>query len=108
MTTSATEGSSDQGLAPIGPVAQETLDDLRERLRRTKFPDAETSGAAGRGLAWPRGPPLAYVRDLVRYWAEAYDWRRLERELDAHGQARRTVDGLGLHYLHVRSDRADA
>jgi pimeloyl-ACP methyl ester carboxylesterase len=86
----------------IEPVAPAQLDDLRERLRRARFPDAETSGD------WSQGPPLAYVEELVRYWAESYDWRRLERELEAHGQALRTVDGLGVHYLHVRSDRADA
>jgi hypothetical protein len=97
-----------QNFAPIEPVAQEKLDDLRERLQRTKFPDAETCGAAGSRLDWSQGPPLAYVADVVRYWAESYDWRRLERELGAHGQARRTVDGLDIHYLHVRPGRADA
>jgi epoxide hydrolase len=92
----------------IEPVPQAELDDLRERLQRTRFPDAETSGTAGSGLDWSQGPPLAYVKDLVGYWAESYDWRRLERQLAAHGQALLTVDGLDIHYLHVRSDREDA
>src|SRR6187551_2187714 len=83
-----------RGATRIEPVPQKALDDLRERLQRTRFPEAETSGAAGSDLDWSQGPPLAYVEDLVGYWAESYDWRRLERELDAHGQARRTIDGL--------------
>ena len=99
---------TNQNPTPVAPVTQEKLDDLRDRLHRTRFPDAETSGAAGAGLDWSQGPPLAYVADLVRYWADSYDWRRLEQALDARGQARRTVDGLDIHYLHVRSDRADA
>ncbi len=80
-------------------------------------------GCAGRGSGggdhgrhrWSDGPAgtglratLAYVAELVDHWAESYDWRRLEQDLDAHGQALRIVDGLGLQYLHVRSERADA
>jgi pimeloyl-ACP methyl ester carboxylesterase len=92
----------------IEPVSPEQLDDLRERLQRTRFPDAETCRTEGSDLDWSQGPPLSYVQDLVRYWSQAYDWRRLERELNAHGQALQTVGGVDIHYLHVRSEREDA
>ncbi|GAA3579578.1 alpha/beta fold hydrolase [Microlunatus spumicola] len=89
-------------------VPEAALDDLRERLRRTRWPEAETVARADGTPDWSQGPPLAYVRDLVDHWATAYDWRRVEAALNAHGQALTQVDGLDLHLLHVRSPRADA
>ena len=85
-------------------VPEEALADLRERLRRTRWPEAQTTGADD----WSQGPPLAYVRELADHWATAYDWRRVEAALDAHGQALTEVDGLDLHLLHRRSPRPDA
>jgi pimeloyl-ACP methyl ester carboxylesterase len=84
------------------------LDDLRERLRRTRLPEAETVTMPSGGMDWSQGPPREYVADLVRYWAEDYDWRRLERELDAHPQGLTEIDGLDIHFLHVPSPRPDA
>jgi len=88
------------------------LDDLRERLRRTRLPETETvtrpSGGLGLSHDWSQGPPRSYVADLMRYWIEDYDWRRLERELDAHPQALTQIDGLDIHFLHVPSPRPDA
>jgi len=89
-------------------VPQEALDDLRARLRQTRWPEPETVARADGTPDWSQGPPLAYVRELVEHWATAYDWRRVEAALDAHGQALTEVDGLDLHLLHVRSPRADA
>ncbi|MGI3783824.1 MAG: epoxide hydrolase family protein [Janthinobacterium lividum] len=89
-------------------VPQDDLDDLRARLRRTRWPEAETVARSDGALDWSQGPPLAYVRDLVEHWATAYDWRRVEDALHAHGQALTEVDGLDLHLLHVRSPRPDA
>jgi pimeloyl-ACP methyl ester carboxylesterase len=89
-------------------VPEEALEDLRERLRRTRWPEAETVARADGALDWSQGPPLAYVRALVDHWATAYDWRRVETALNAHGQALTEVDGLDLHLLHVRSSRSDA
>jgi epoxide hydrolase len=87
-------------------VPEEALDDLRDRLRRTRWPERETvSTDAGR--SWRQGPPLAYVRELVESWL-AYDWRRVESALNAHGQATTTIDGEQIHLLHVRSPRPDA
>ncbi len=78
-------------------VNQAELDDLRERLARTRWPDAETVDD------WSQGIPLAYVRDLCDYWRDDYDWRATEARLNAIPQFRTDVDGLGIHFLHVRS-----
>jgi pimeloyl-ACP methyl ester carboxylesterase len=75
--------------------------DLRERLRRTRWPEAETVDD------WSQGVPLAYVRELCRDWGEEYDFG-FARRLNAFPQFRATVDGVGLHFLHVRSPVADA
>ena len=73
------------------------LADLRERLARTRWPERETVGD------WSQGVPLAYVRDLCAYWAERYDWRATEARLNALPQFRTEIDGLGIHFVHVRS-----
>jgi pimeloyl-ACP methyl ester carboxylesterase len=77
------------------PEAQ--LDDLRDRLARTRWPERETVDD------WSQGIPLAYVQELCAYWREGYDWRRAERRLNAIAQARTELDGLGIHLLHARS-----
>jgi len=78
------------------------LDDLRDRLRRTRWPGAETVDD------WSQGIPLAYVQELCRYWAGEYDWRASENRLNAFPQFRVQIDGLGVHFLHVRSPHPDA
>jgi pimeloyl-ACP methyl ester carboxylesterase len=83
-------------------VDQAQLDDLRERLRRTRWPRAETVED------WSQGVPLSYVQDLCEYWAEGYDWRKCERRLNAAPQFRTTIDGLDVHFLHARSPHPDA
>ena len=88
-------------------VPEEVLDDLRDRLRRTRWPAPETVARPEDSLDWSQGPPLAYVRELVEGWRK-YDWRRVESELNAHGQALTEIDGLSIHFLHARSARADA
>jgi pimeloyl-ACP methyl ester carboxylesterase len=89
-------------------VPERDLDDLRDRLRQARLPETETVTAAGSAADWSQGPPRSYVVDLVRYWIEDYDWRRVERELNARGQAVTELDGLDVHFLHVRSPRPDA
>lgn len=89
-------------------VPDEALVDLRDRLRRTRLPERETVSGSGGPPEWSQGPPRSYVVHLLDRWAHGYDWRRLEAELNTHGQARCEVDGLDLHLLHVRSPRADA
>jgi pimeloyl-ACP methyl ester carboxylesterase len=83
-------------------VPESELADLRERLRRTRWPEAATADG------WAQGVPLDYLQDLCAYWADGYDWRRLEARLNALGQFRTTIDGLGIHFLHVRSPHPGA
>jgi epoxide hydrolase len=78
-------------------IAEAQLRDLRERLERTRWPDAETVED------WSQGVPLAYMQELIAYWAEGYDWRATEARLNAVPQFRTELDGLGIHFLHVRS-----
>jgi epoxide hydrolase len=78
------------------------LSDLRDRLRRTRWPEAETVDD------WSQGVPLGYVQALCRYWADGYDWRATEARLNALPQFRTTIDGLGIHFIHARSPHPDA
>ncbi|MEU4547175.1 epoxide hydrolase family protein [Nonomuraea dietziae] len=83
-------------------VPEPVLGDLRERLTRTRWPEEETVDD------WSQGVPLGYLRELCRYWAEDYDWRATERRLNALPQFRTSIDGFGIHFLHVRSSHDDA
>jgi pimeloyl-ACP methyl ester carboxylesterase len=83
-------------------LPQPEIDDLRERLRRTRWPEAETVDD------WSQGVPLAYLRELCAYWAEGYDWRAAEARLNSFPQFRTEIDGLGIHFLHVRSPHPQA
>ncbi|MEV5157101.1 epoxide hydrolase family protein [Streptomyces sp. NPDC053728] len=85
------------------------LDDLRARLAVARLPEAETAHPAASGSRrWEQGVPLADLVGLVEYWRTDYDWRSFEARLNRIGQFRTTVDGLGVHFLHRRSPRADA
>ena len=88
-------------------VADADLEDLRARLRRTRWPERETVGD-GVTLDWSQGIPLAFMRDLCRYWADDYDWRATETRLNALPQFRANVDGLGIQLVHARSPEPDA
>lgn len=78
------------------------LGDLKRRLAATRWPERETVDD------WSQGAPLETVRALCAYWARDYDWRRCEARLNSLGQHRTEIDGLGLHFLHVRSPEPDA
>jgi pimeloyl-ACP methyl ester carboxylesterase len=82
-------------------VAEEVLDDLRERIRRTRWPDELP------GVGWDHGTELAYLRDLLCYWAEAFDWRARERELNRLSHFRAQLGGLGIHFVHERGVGSD-
>jgi epoxide hydrolase len=82
-------------------VTEADIDDLRERLRRTRWPEAEPVED------WSQGMPLAYAQELCRSWAEDYDFGFAKR-LNVFPQYRDTVDGLGIHFLHVRSPHPGA
>lgn len=83
-------------------VPEAALDDLRERLGRTRWPEAQTVDD------WSQGIPLNYVQDVCSYWADGYDWRRLEAKLNAFGQGMTTIDGLDIHYVHAPSPEPNA
>jgi pimeloyl-ACP methyl ester carboxylesterase len=83
-------------------VADGDLDDLRERLRRTRWPEAATA------TGWTQGVPLDYARELCVYWADGYDWRATEARLNRLPQFRTEIDGLAVHFVHVRSRHPDA
>jgi pimeloyl-ACP methyl ester carboxylesterase len=83
-------------------VAETELEDLRARLRGARWPERETVAD------WSQGVPLDYLRELCRYWADAYDWRATEARLNALPQFRATIDGLGIHFLHLRSPHPGA
>lgn len=85
------------------------LDDLRARLAAARLPEAETVHRAPPGpRRWEQGVPLADLVDVVDYWRTGYNWRSFEERLNRIGQFRTTIDGLGIHFLHRRSARADA
>ena len=83
-------------------VADGVLSDLRERLRRARFP--EQIADAG----WDYGTERDYLKQLVAYWAEGYDWRSREARINELDQFRTEIDGADLHFLHVRSPVEEA
>ena len=76
-------------------VADSAIDDLRERLARTRFPDQAP------GEPWAYGADLAYLKELVDYWQSGFDWRAQEERLNAFAQFKVALHGIDLHYLHV-------
>src|SRR5215217_1835069 len=68
-------------------IPQADLDDLRERLHRTRWPDELA------GVGWTRGVPLGYLKELAAYWADGYDWRKQEARLNEHPQFTTTSTG---------------
>jgi pimeloyl-ACP methyl ester carboxylesterase len=83
-------------------LTSDVVDDLRTRLRRTRWPGPATTPG------WEQGTPLAYARELCGYWSDGYDWPAAEQRLNRHPQFRTTIDGLGIHFLHVRSPHPEA
>ncbi len=78
-------------------VPQPVLDDLRERLRRTRWP------AEMPGIGWEQGADLDFLRAAVSHWLDGYDWRAAERELNRFRHFRATVGGLRIHFIHERT-----
>ena len=77
-------------------IAQGMLDDLHERLARTRWPD-EVEGAE-----WDYGTNLAYLKTLVDYWQHHFDWRAQEAKLNHFAQFRAQIEGFGVHFIHER------
>jgi pimeloyl-ACP methyl ester carboxylesterase len=83
-------------------VAEEQLVDLRRRIAATRWPDRETVTDQSQGV------PLAKLQELVRYWGTEYDWRKAEAKLNALPQFVTPIDGLDIHFIHVRSRHPNA
>ena len=83
-------------------VPQAALDDLKQRLAKTRWPEKETVGD------WSQGVPLEKMKALATYWRSNYEMRRLEQRLNAFPQFRTRIDGLGIHFLHLRSKHPNA
>jgi epoxide hydrolase len=83
-------------------IPQSALDDLAARLDRVRWPEKETVDD------WSQGVPLAEARRLFEHWRTAYDWRRCEAQLNSRDNFIAEIDGLDIHFIHVRSPHADA
>jgi pimeloyl-ACP methyl ester carboxylesterase len=83
-------------------ISDDDLADLRERLRRTRFPEAETPAD------WSQGLPLAYAEELRDYWLNDYDWRAREAYFNGFPQFTTEIDGLPIHFIHCQSPHAGA
>src|SRR3712207_6152664 len=77
-------------------VSEEILNDLRQRLARTRWPD-EVAGAH-----WNYGVPLTYMQELIHYWYMHFDWRAQERRINSFAHYRAAIDGFGVHFLYER------
>ena len=78
-------------------IEAEVLSDLRDRIRRTRWPDQAL------GAAWEQGTDLQYLKHLLAYWADEFDWRAQERELNAVSHFRAGLDGIHIHFVHERA-----
>ena len=83
-------------------IHDSVLEDLRQRLHNTRWPDREVVGD------WTQGIPLSYVQEVARYWADEYDWRAREALLNRFDQFTTEIDGLEIHCIHQRSPHPDA
>src|SRR5215467_2526829 len=83
-------------------IPQADVDDLHQRLARTRWPQQLD------GVGSTRGIPLDRLRELAEHWRTGYDWRAHEAALNEFPQFTTTIDGQRIHFLHVRSERSDA
>src|SRR5215216_2492722 len=83
-------------------VPQEELDDLRQRILATRWPEKEPV------TDFSQGVPLATMQKLARYWTTEYDWRKVEEKLNSYPQFITNIDGLDIHFIHVRSKEQNA
>jgi len=99
----APAGGAGTGIRPFHVHFPDTdLAELRRRIRATRWPERETVDDGSQGV------PLAVMQDLARYWASDYDWRKCEARLNALPQFLTRIDGLDIHFIHVRSKHENA
>jgi pimeloyl-ACP methyl ester carboxylesterase len=103
VAAEATEARHEAAVTPFKVAVPESdIVDLRERLSHVRWPTAETVRDESQGV------PLARMKALVDYWQKQYDWRRFETQVNRLPQYRTTIDGLGIHFIHVRSKHPNA
>src|SRR5437667_2155556 len=103
ITTKSTKEKYDMSIQSFKiNIPQTDLDDLHDRLARTRWPNQLP------GVGWSRGVPLDYLKDLAEYWRTGYDWRKHEARLNEFPQSTTEIDGQTIHFLHVRSPEPDA
>jgi epoxide hydrolase len=96
-------GAENNAIVPFTyRASDEALADLHRRLSAIRWPERET------GAGWEQGPPLSKLEQLITYWRTDYDWRRCEVALNQWPQFKTPIDGLGIHFVHVRSRHANA
>ncbi len=83
-------------------IPQEDLEDLKRRIRATRWPEKETVSDQSQGVR------LDTIQELARYWADDYDWRKIEKKLNSYPQFLTEIDGLDFHFIHVRSKHESA
>ena len=92
------DAAEDRSIRPFKvQVPQAALEDLRRRIAETRWPDRETVDDQSQGIQ------LAKLKPLVEYWGTGYDWRKAEAKLNALPQFMTTIDGVDIHFIHVRS-----
>src|SRR5688500_3676390 len=102
-TAATAQPNGDISIRPFrASVSEEAVADLRRRLQATRWPDKETVADQSQGAQ------LATLRELVRYWATEYDWRKGEAKLNAFPQFMTKVDGVDIHFIHVKSRHPNA
>ncbi|HEY8165612.1 MAG TPA: epoxide hydrolase N-terminal domain-containing protein, partial [Gemmatimonadaceae bacterium] len=98
-----TVSAGDTSIRPFhAQILQAQIDELRRRLAATRWPDKETVTDASQGAQ------LARMQELVRYWATGYDWRKAEAKLNALPQFTTNIDGVDIHFIHVKSKEKNA
>ena len=106
MEAAPASGGQAPAAAPIEPytidISDEVLVDLEDRLARARLPDEPA------GVGWQLGTNQAYLRELVDYWRDDFDWRAQERRLNGFDQFKTTIDGVDIHFVHQRSAEPDA
>lgn len=102
-TLTSANAAEDRSLRPFNfQASQASLDDLRRRIAQTRWPDRETVDDQSQGIQ------LEKLKPLVEYWGTSYDWRKAEAKLNALPQFMTTIDGVDIHFIHVRSRHPNA
>src|SRR5688572_22480103 len=104
MNISAEQPADKTAIRPfhVNNVPEEELTELRRRINATRWPEQETVTDPSQGVQ------LAFIQALARYWANDYDWRKVEAKLNSYPNFITEIDGLDIHFMHLRSKHETA